>query len=114
MFCCRLDSAENGAGTPTCGSHPLRRVFEAYLEEMQRSLHTTRSDVGDRHPPEALPPPSPGAGLSLAPRRPLERWFTGEVRSGRCSSQGQQTGTGVLVTPSSRGWAPPQKPRPRS
>lgn len=90
----RLGSAENGIGTPACRSHPLRRVLEAYLEETQRPLRKTGSDAGDRRPPRLSRPPSPSAGLSLAPRRPREPWFTGEVLSGRdaparVSRQGQ-------------------------
>lgn len=90
----RLGSAENGVGTPACRSHPLRRVLEAYLEETQRPLRKTGSDAGDRRPPRLSRPPSPSAGLSLAPRRPREPWFTGEVLSGRdaparVSRQGQ-------------------------
>ena len=102
----RLGGTENSVGTPACRSHPLRRVLEAYLQETQRPLCTTRSDAGDRCPPRPSLPKC-WAFLSAETATGTLVHRRGPQRERR-SSQGQQTGTGVLVRLTSRRWDPPR------
>ena len=108
----RLGGAENSAGTPACRSHPLRRVLEVYLQETEAPPHNALR-CGRQAPPEALPPSLPKGWAFLSAKTATGTLVhrRGPQRERR-SSQGQQTGTGVLVTPTSRGWDPPRSHAP--